>query len=411
MNQRVQIIDGKLQTGDPDRLLEWIVRRPNGEPAEIGHYAGPAYVSGNKLNVARGVHLEEFIVDSKPTPESAQRDAGYRHGMKQKRHIWPGKRADESAEYADGWGLAWSERRRVEDNKKRWADEDRQAEAGKSRSNPGSRRRVAKRMVTKRRNPSQELHFANLTDLYRAAVAATKRSDALDRESQALADAGQAPDSAAIAKHTAYVAELKPWVDGQNWYAYNGEGAPLVRWPSAAKWFKPNRRANPLRKNGGKHGYVTHFGKTGKGFVARGVSQYRRIPGFHDKTPEQQGAVPLFERESVIRKFAKKHGLTLSEARVQLPALAADARERMAARKNPKQPEFDEYGHRIYRMTAAERRQREKEMKQAQLDQEIRDALRWEEIQEDVAFRRRLAGLEPNPSARRKPARTKKATR
>lgn len=159
MNQRVQIIDGKLQTGDPDRLLEWVVRRPNGEPAEIGYYAGSAYVSGNKLNVARGVHLEEFIVDSKPTPESVQRDAGYRHGMKQKRHIWPGKRADESADYADGWGLAWSERRRVEDNKKRWADEDKQAEAGKSRSNPGSRRKTAKSMTkpakkTARKNPA-----------------------------------------------------------------------------------------------------------------------------------------------------------------------------------------------------------------------------------------------------------------
>lgn len=333
MNQRVQIIGGKLQTGDPDRLLEWIVRRPNGEPAEIGYYAGSAYVSGNKLNVARGVHLEEFIVDSKPTPESAQRDAGYRHGMKQKRHIWPGKRADESAEYADGWGLAWSERRRVEDNKKRWAEEDKQAEAGKIRSNPGSRRKVVKRMVTKRRNPSQELHFANLTDLYRAAVAATKRSDALDRESQALADAGQAPDSAAIAKHTAYVAELKPWVDGQNWYAYNGEGAPLVRWPSAAKWFKPSRRANPARK--------------------------------------------------------------------------AATKKRIGTKRNPM---VDWNGYRIYQQTEAERRQREKEMKQAQLDQEIRDALRWEEIQEDAAFRKRLARRETNPSARRKPARTKKAT-
>lgn len=155
MNRHVQIIDGKLMAGGGS-LLEWVVRRLSGEPAEIGYYAGPAYLSGNKLNVARGVHVEEFTVDPRPTPESAQRNAGYQHGMKQKRLKWPGKRADESRDYADGWQSAVSERQQEEAKKKRWAEEDRKA--AEERNNPAARRtkgvRSPRPKKTARKNPA-----------------------------------------------------------------------------------------------------------------------------------------------------------------------------------------------------------------------------------------------------------------
>lgn len=95
----------------------------------------------------------------------------------------------------------------------------------------------------KRRNP--ELHFTDLGDMYRAAVRATERSDALDRENQARVDTGGVPDQAAIQKHTNHVAELKAWVDAQDWFAYNGEGKPLVRWPTDAPYFRRRVVRNP----------------------------------------------------------------------------------------------------------------------------------------------------------------------
>jgi len=109
----------------------------------------------------------------------------------------------------------------------------------------GAGLKKAIRLVMPRRNPDTTLHFTDLGDLYRAAVRATEQSDALDRENQARVDAGGMPDKAAITAQTNLIAELKAWVDGQDWFAYNGEAKPLLRWPTDAPWFRRRVARNP----------------------------------------------------------------------------------------------------------------------------------------------------------------------
>ncbi len=100
---------------------------------------------------------------------------------------------------------------------------------------------------------TQRLEFASLSDIYRAAREATDASVALDKRNQQLVNNGQAPDEAAIKRLTDHVAEIKAWVDAQDWQHYAEPHKPVVRWPTAAKWFKPQRassgKSNPKKRS------------------------------------------------------------------------------------------------------------------------------------------------------------------
>lgn len=100
----------------------------------------------------------------------------------------------------------------------------------------------------------------NLALLYAKANDVTEESLRLDRMNQDRVNQGLAPDAAATVAHHDLVADVKAWVDAQNWGGTEYGYKPLVRWPTHVSHFRARpTHKNPARKNGDGEGFTRAY--------------------------------------------------------------------------------------------------------------------------------------------------------